>query len=109
MWTNAHTSHVRKPLVCSHHVIFADDGHVTIDEIAERTFDLPPLQLFLDRPPDVPAFLNRRLRHAWHGMSVLHHRRRVADNERSGRVHNFQEWINERAPRAVGLGTEHLW
>src|SRR5262249_49055007 len=98
-----------QPAPLQHRVILADDGHVALVEIAERTFDRPPLQLFVDQPPDVPPFLNRRLRHAGHGMSVLHHRRRVADNEHSGRVHDFQEWINERPLRAVGFGTEHLW
>jgi hypothetical protein len=63
----------------------------------------------LDQPPDVPPFLNRRLRHAEYGMPVLHHRCRVANNKHSGRVYEFQEWINERPPGTVGLGTEHLW
>ena len=67
-------------------IILADDGHVALIEIAERTFDLPPLQLFRDQPPDVPPFLNRRLRHAWHWMFILHDRCRVAGDEHSGRV-----------------------
>src|SRR5262249_57345827 len=90
-------------------VILADDSHVAFVEIAERTFDLAPLQLFRDQPPDVPPFLDGCLRHAGYRMSVLNDRRRVADDEHSGRVHDLQERIDERPPRAVGLGTEHLW
>jgi hypothetical protein len=42
-----------EPAPLQHRVILAD-GHVAVVEIAERTFDLLPLQLFRDQPPDVP-------------------------------------------------------
>src|SRR5712671_7165034 len=81
-------------------VILADDGHVALIEIAERTFDLPPLQLIRDQPSDVPPFLYRRLRDAGDRMFVLHDRRRIADHEDPGRVHDLQEWVNEGPPCA---------
>src|SRR3954468_1167567 len=34
-----------QPAPLQHRVILADDGHVSLVEIAERTFDLPPLQV----------------------------------------------------------------
>src|SRR5215813_4079561 len=71
--------------------------------------DLPAPQLFRDQPPDILSFLNRRLRHAGHRMSVLHDRCRVTYDEHSGRAHDLEERVNERTPRAVGFGTEHLW
>src|SRR5215469_9214510 len=37
-------------------IILADDGHVALVEIVERTFDLPPLQLARDQPTDVLPF-----------------------------------------------------
>src|SRR5215472_18230082 len=49
-------------------VIHADDGHVALIEIAERTPKLLPFQLFRDQPSDVLPFLNRRLRHTGHRM-----------------------------------------
>ena len=97
-----------QPASLQHRIILADDGHVALVEIAERTFDLPPLQLFRDQPSDVPPFLNRRLRHARHRMLVLHDRRRVADDEHSGRVHDLQKGVNESPPRAVGLAAENF-
>src|SRR5262245_63665078 len=59
-----------QPTPLQHRVILADDGHVALVEIAEWALHLPSLQLFGDQPPDVPAFLNCRLRHAGHRMSV---------------------------------------
>src|SRR6516225_4304576 len=50
-----------QPAPLQHRVILADDRHVAHVEIAERTFDLPSLQLFGDQPPDVVSFLDRRL------------------------------------------------
>ena len=51
----------------------------------------PPFQLSRNKSPDVSPFLNRRLRHTRHGMSLLHHRRRIADHEHPGRVHDLQK------------------
>src|SRR6516164_8652262 len=61
-----------QPAPLQHGVILADDRHVALVEIAERTFDLSPLQLLCDQPPDVASFLNRGLRNAWHRVFVLH-------------------------------------
>jgi hypothetical protein len=66
-------------------VILADNGHVALIKIAERTFDLPPLQFTRDQPPDISAFLNRSLRHAGYRMFILYDRRCVAGYERSRR------------------------
>ena len=98
-----------QPAPLQHGVILTDNGHVTLVKVVERTFDLPPLQLLRDQPPDVSPFLNRRLRHARHWMSVLHDGSGIADDEHSGRVHDCQERVNERSPRTVGFGTEHFW
>src|SRR5438067_11805958 len=43
-----------QPAPLQHRVILTDDGHVALVEIAERTLDFPPLQLFRDQPPDIP-------------------------------------------------------
>src|SRR5262245_21609180 len=98
-----------QPAPLQNRIILAHDGHIALVEIVERALDLPPLQLIRDQPPDVPAFLNRRLRHAGHRMSFLHDRRRVADDEYSGRVQDLQERVDKRPSRAVDFGTEHLW
>src|SRR5260370_6027585 len=51
-----------QPAPLQHRVILADDGHVSLVEIAERTFEFPSFQLFRDQPPDVAPFLDRTLR-----------------------------------------------
>src|ERR1700733_15211772 len=101
-----------QPSPLQHRVILADYGHVALVEIAEWTFDAPPLQLFRDQPPDEPPFLNRRLRHAGHRMFTafaLHDRCRVADHEHFGRFDDPQERVDERSPCAGCFGAEHLW
>src|SRR5262249_19235677 len=70
-------------------VILADDGHVALIEIAERMYDLLPLEVFRDQPPDIPPFLNRRLRHAGYRMFILRDRGRVANHEYSRRAHDL--------------------
>src|ERR1700677_3935847 len=50
--------------------IFADDGHIALVEISERTFRLMPVELARDQAPDVAPLLDCRLRDAGHGPSV---------------------------------------
>src|SRR5262249_39157683 len=97
-----------QPAPLQYRVILADNGHVALVEIVERTFDFLPLQLARDQAPDIPPFLNRRLGHARHWMFVLHDRRRVAGDEHAGRVHDLQERVDTRPSGAIGFGTEHL-
>src|SRR5262249_61743927 len=51
-----------RPAPLQHRIILADHSHVALIEIAERSFYLPPLQLFRDQSSDVLPLLNRRLR-----------------------------------------------
>src|SRR5271167_4990 len=44
--------------------ILADDGHIALVEISERTFRFMPVELARDQAPDIAAFLDRRLRDA---------------------------------------------
>ncbi len=46
--------------------IFADDGHIALIEISERTFRLMPVELARDQASDIASLLDRRLRDAGH-------------------------------------------
>src|SRR5271168_271390 len=57
--------------------ILADDGHIALVEILERTFGFMSIELARDQAPDIASLLDRRLRDARHGSSVKYDRRSV--------------------------------
>src|SRR5271167_1474289 len=56
-------AHAKTPALQDREIL-ADDGHVALVEISERTFRLMPVELARDQAPDVASLLDRRLRDA---------------------------------------------
>src|SRR3984957_7019076 len=52
--------------------IFADDGHIALIEISERTFRFMPVELARDHASDIASFLDRRLRDAGHRVPLAY-------------------------------------
>jgi len=74
--------------------VLADHGHIALVEVPERTLRLAPLEPLANEPSHITPLLDRSLSDAWHGVSVLHERRCIADDEDIRRIRNVQARIN---------------
>ena len=97
-----------KPAGFQHRKVLANNCDCPLVKISKRTFGLLALELSGNQPSHVPSLLDRRLRNARHGSTVLHDRCRIADDEYAWQIGNIHKWANRYPTRSIGFGAEHL-
>src|SRR5580693_7378308 len=80
--------------------ILADDCHVAFVEVSERMFRLMSPELPRNQPSDIVPLLDRRLRHTRYWASIGFDRRRIADDEYTGRAFDIHKGPNRHPARS---------